>query len=122
MLMADAPPDRVQQLLDLAHQISALSAQLKRLLLVEQPLPPIPPPPPRSSDFVVGDRVLILNSYRGLRGQQGLITRVTRVFIFFVLTLPVRSRPGVALTFVSSLVLSKHVELVFACGSRRSAA
>jgi len=81
--MADAPPDRDQQLLDLAHQISALSAQLNRLLLVEQPIPPPPPQAPRSSDFVVGDRVQILNSYKGLRGQRGQVTRVTRVFIFF---------------------------------------
>jgi len=80
--MSDAP-DRSQQLLELASQISALSAQLNRLLLVEQPLPPPPPPPPRTSAFVVGDRVQILNSYKGLQGQRGIVTRVTRVFIVF---------------------------------------
>jgi len=86
--MADGPPHRDQQLLELAAQISALSAQLNRLLLVEQPLPP-PPPAPRDPPvasvpaFAVGDRVQILNSYRGLQGQRGVVTRVTRVFIFF---------------------------------------
>ena len=80
--MSDAP-DRNQQLLELASQISALSAQLNRLLLVEQPLPPPPPPPPRTSAFVVGDRVQILNTYKGLQGQRGVVTRVTRVLIFF---------------------------------------
>jgi len=80
--MTDAP-NRDQQLLDLASQISELSAQLNRLLLVEQPIPPPPPQPPRSAAFVVGDTVQILNTYKGLQGQRGIVTRVTRVFIFF---------------------------------------
>jgi len=60
--MAHAPA-RDEQLLELASQISALSAHLNQLLLVEQPLLPPPPAPPvaRLPDFAVGDRVQILN-------------------------------------------------------------
>jgi len=81
--MSTADSRRIQ---DIADQISTLSAELNRLLLVHRPVPdPAVPPVPSSPAFVVGDRVQILNTYRGLQGHRGIVTRVTRVFIFFKL-------------------------------------
>jgi len=84
-------PSRRAHIQSLATQVSELSRELDRLLRIEDtgqpPVPPpaVPPPavprPPREP-FVVGSRVRITNNYRGLRGQEGVVTRVTRVFIF----------------------------------------
>ena len=79
---------RSQRIEDLSAQIASLSAELHRLLLqapVDPPAPPVVPSPPSnppSESFVVGARVQILNRYRGLQGHQGVVTRVTRVFIY----------------------------------------
>jgi len=87
-----AVTDNRQRALDISEQIATLSAELNRLLRLEAldlnrvPPDPVPsvvpdnPAPPES--FSVGSRVQITNNYRGLRGQQGTVTRVTRVFIF----------------------------------------
>jgi len=93
-----AVTDNRQRALDISEQIATLSAELNRLLRLEaldlnrvppDPVPPVvpdnPAPPPPDS-FSVGSRVQITNNYRGLRGQQGTVTRVTRVFIFLVLS------------------------------------
>jgi len=74
----------------LAAQVSELSRELERLLRIEADPTPVPTPtappaaPPSTSreTFSVGSRVRITNNYRGLRGQEGVVTRVTRVFIF----------------------------------------
>jgi len=79
-------PSRRAHIQSLAAQVSELSRELDRLLRIEDTdQPPVPPPaaprPPREP-FIVGSRVRITNNYRGLRGQEGVVTRVTRVFIF----------------------------------------
>jgi len=94
----DDPSTRIR---DLSDQILTLSTELNRLLRLNAdtlhqvpadldpplPVPPVPPAPPvppepSSESFSVGSRVQILNRYRGLQGQQGTVTRVTRVFIY----------------------------------------
>lgn len=73
----------------LSSQIADLSAELDRLLSIADPEdtpPPAPtPPPPAPRDYVIGDRVEILNTYRNLRGARGYVTRVGTRFIHFTL-------------------------------------
>lgn len=76
-LMADERSRRIQSL---ATQIDLLSAELNTLLSVTVPDPPATPSSPR---FKVGDRVQILNKYKGLLGHQGVVTRTGSVFIWF---------------------------------------
>jgi len=68
----------------LALQIDQLSAELRSLLVITNPVP-VPDPPTRSSSsgFTVGSRVQILNKYKGLLHQQGTITKVGSVFVWF---------------------------------------
>jgi len=87
--------DHSRRIQDLSDQILTLSTELNRLLRLDTanlhqvppeadpplPVPPVPPSPPPET-FSVGSRVQILNRYRGLQGQQGTVTRVTRVFIY----------------------------------------
>jgi len=72
--------DRDRRAQALATQIASLTEELNLLLVADAP----PAPPTSSSEpFVKGTRVQILNRYRGLQGQTGVVTRPTRVFIFF---------------------------------------
>jgi len=73
--------ERLQRIQSLASQIDRLSAELNSLLTLEDP--PAPPPRVSSSRFSVGDRVQILNKYKGLLGQQGVVTRTGSVFVWF---------------------------------------
>ena len=76
---------RTQQIQQLARQIQELSEQLNQLLAIEDQnegdqhqQPPNPPPEPRGvNEFREGDRVQILNNYRGLRGATGTVINVT---------------------------------------------
>ena len=72
----------------LSSLIADLSAELDRLLSISDPEdtptpPPLPPPPPR--DFIIGDRVENLNTYKNLRGARGYVTGVDTRFIYFTL-------------------------------------
>jgi len=72
--------ERNRRIQSLAHQIDLLSAELNTLLSVtDQDLPP----PPPSLKFRIGDKVQILNKYKGLLGHQGVVTRVGTVFVWF---------------------------------------
>ena len=90
---------RQQRIQDLASQIAALSEELSSLLLEpdsSSPNAPVSPPDlppshqarsalPNSLRFQVGDKVQILNNRNGLRGQTGVVTRTSRVFVYFTL-------------------------------------
>jgi len=81
--------DRAARIIDLANQVSALSAELQALLLDDtppsSPPAPAPPAPASPSRFTIGARVQILNTRNGLQGQRGTITKTNRVFVFFKL-------------------------------------
>jgi len=73
--------ERHRRIQDLASQIDSLSAELNTLLsLADRDQSP---PPSSSSKFRVGDKVQILNKYKGLLGHQGVVTRVGTVFTWF---------------------------------------
>lgn len=93
--------NRQQRIQDLASQIAALSEELSSLLNIDSTDPPssavsssLPVPHlsqeprnslPNSLRFQVGDKVQILNNRNGLRGQTGVVTRTSRVFVYFTL-------------------------------------
>jgi len=72
--------ERRRRILVLASQIDLLSEELNTLLSVTDQVPSVPSSSPK---FRVGDRVQILNKYKGLLGHQGLVTRVGSVFVWF---------------------------------------
>jgi len=74
--------ERARRIQDLATRIDLLSAELNTLLSLEVP---DPPPRPAATKFAVGDRVQILNKYKGLLHHQGIVTRVGSVFVWFKL-------------------------------------
>ena len=107
--MRDGSPARRQRIRDIAEQITALSDELRSLLLPDE-APPVPPPPivpvvpvplpppprppspplaPRSLNphatgfFLADDRVEITNSRNGLRGQLGTVLYTNPRFVFF---------------------------------------
>jgi len=75
--MTDERSRRIQAL---ASQIDLLSAELNTLLSIT---PQVPSTPSLSPKFHIGDRVQVLNKYKGLLGHQGLVTRVGSVFVWF---------------------------------------
>ena len=72
--------ERARHIQTLANQIDLLSAELNTLLSITDQGPPSPS---LSDKFRVGDRVRILNKYKGLLGHQGVVTRVGAVFVWF---------------------------------------
>jgi len=79
--MNDPNQERIRSL---ALQIDQLSAELRSLLVVTTPAPvPVFPTRASSSSFIVGDRVQILNKYKSLLHQQGTVTKVGSVFVWF---------------------------------------
>jgi len=74
--------ERARRIQTLATQIDLLSAELNTLLSLEVPDPPLRP---ANSKFCVGDRIQILNKYKGLLHHQGIVTRVGSVFVWFKL-------------------------------------
>ena len=71
-----------KRIINIANEIATLSAELNRLLkLDESNEEEVEPRHERKRKIKVGDRVVIINKYKGNYGKQGVVTERTKVFL-----------------------------------------
>ena len=70
---------RKQRIQRISKTIEELSTQLNQLIIQDQLTEDneVQNPQAQETEFQIGDRIEILNNYKGLRGAQGVITHIT---------------------------------------------